>query len=406
MPSEGEWNEVLGLSEDSDAAYDGALTLLTHGCTYDVLLMVTGPERGRIVHVDWNMQQAPYYSQFPDFLTWYATWLAETLAGNDMTWFGYGLPLNQPDSVAVATNAREPRHRREAALNNLRRTRALKAELLGPLREALLAETDMGVATNLLTILAATGRDDLAGIGWSLLKRARGRLVLQVVQAMKTAGLAAWSEAAHWALEQDADRESGEGLLFMLQRENALSRRAIELAFASQHVAAIGLYVNHTFSDPLPVPDAFLIHPDPAVRRHAAEYQPAEALRPHLPRMLELFRNESSDHVRQGWALVLGRFEDPFVTTALIDFLAREESSIVRSALTGRLGERKAKDAVPLLMTLTRDEDRVLHLEAARALGEIGDERARPALEALLDQDEVPFRFDGRGGEGYGYSVA
>jgi len=406
MPKVGDWHEVLGLDEDSEAVYDGALTLLTQGCTYDVLLLVSGPHRGQIVYVDWNMESAPYFSQFPDFLTWYETWLRESLAGCDMTWFGHGLPLDQEASVAVATHVDEPFRRREAALNNLMRANTLRPELLAPLQAALMGEPDVELATDLLTVLACNGAGGLGNIGWDLLHQAQGRQIYRIVNAMKTAGLPDWKDAALWALEQDADEDASQSILFMLGREDALTRRAIELAFASKHVVSTGLYVNSTFGDPLPVPDAFLTHPDPAVRRSAAEYQRDEVLRSRVALLLDLWDREDSDHVRQGWALKLGQFQEPAVTAALTAFLEREKSGIVRSALTRRLAEHQASQAVEVLIRQTQGDDPVLRLEAAEALGKIGDERARPALEALLSQEERPFRDEGGGGMGYAYTIA
>ncbi|SMB81352.1 HEAT repeat domain-containing protein [Deinococcus hopiensis] len=406
MPKVGDWYEVLGLDEDSEAAYDGALTLLTQGCTYDVLLMVSGPYRGQIVYVDWDMARAPHFSQFPDFLTWYETWLRESLAGYDMTWFGYGLPLDPEASVAVASDAGEPFRRREAALNNLMRAPTLGPELLAPLQGALMNEPDVELATDLLTVLASNGAGGLGNISWALLRQAQGRQIYRIVNAMKTAGLLDWKDAALWALEQDADQDASQSVLFMLKREDALTRRAIELAFASRHVVSTGLYVNSKFSDPLPVPDALFNHSDPSVRRSAAEYQPDDVLRSKVPLLLDLWDREGSDHVRQGWALKLGQFQEPAVTAALTAFLEREKSGTVRSALTRRLAEHRASQAVTLLIQQTQGDDPVLRLEAAEALGKIGDERARPALEALLSQEERPFRDEGGGGMGYAYTIA
>ncbi|UQN10764.1 HEAT repeat domain-containing protein (plasmid) [Deinococcus sp. QL22] len=406
MPEVGAWHDVLGLDEDTEAVYDGALTLLTQGCTYDVLLMVSGPDRGRIVYVDWNMEHAPFFSQFPDFLTWYETWLRETLAGYTMTWFGYGLPLNAGESALVAVDQQVPSFQRKAALNNLLRVPSLTADLLTLLESALLSEPDLGIATDFLTLLASNGVQGLGDISWRLLRQAQGHQIYRTVHAMRTMELPTWGDAALWALEQDADQDASQSILYLLKREQALTRRAIELAFTSKHVVTTGLYVNSEFDNPLPVPDAFFTHSDPGVRRYSVEYQPNAVLHPKLPQLLELYRQEASEHVRQGWALKIGSFHEPVVTAALTEFLEREDSAIVRSALTRRLGEHKATQAVPLLMRLTQQEDHVLRLEAATALGEIGDERARPALKALLDQHEKPFRIEGGGGMGYSYSVA
>ncbi|MFK7602059.1 HEAT repeat domain-containing protein [Deinococcus sp. SM5_A1] len=407
MPQQGDWAEVLGLDEDSEAFYDGALTLLTQGCTYDVLLMVAGPYRGQIVYVDWNMEHAPYFSQFPDFLTWYETWLHETLNGYNMTGFGYGLPLTSEESVLVAADPREPTVRREAALNNLLRAPSLSADFLPALKADLMSEPNVALSTEFLLALARHGGDGLEEISWSILRKAQGSQIFRTVQAMQTLGMPDWTEAALWALEQDTDKDASESILFMLKREKAASPRAIELAFASQHAVTTGLYVNSELNEPLSVPDAFFSHPDPRVRRYSVEYQTREALQPKLSLLIKMYQQEESDHVRQGWALKLGSFDEPSVTAALIQLLQNERSPIAQSALINKLGERKVRYAVPLLIQLAGHEDGVLRLEAANALGEIGDERARPVLKALLSQKEHPFRFeeDG-GGMGYAYSIS
>jgi len=397
---------VLGLDDESDAVYDGVLTLLTQGCSYDVLLMVTGPDRGRIVYVDWSMCRAPYFSQFPDFLTWYETWLAETLAGYDMTSFGSGLPLGPRESVGVATDLQEPALRREAAVNNLLRTPHLDAALLPRVHEALLAEPDMNVAAGLLMVLALGGVKDLTGISWTLLERAQGEQSLRVIEAMQQAGLPGWTDAALWVLEQDTDRVSGDGVLSMLQREKVLSRRAVEVALASRHAVASGLSMNQALADPLPVPPALFTHPEAAVRLNAVYRQSEVALRPHLPRLIELFGQEANERVRWFWAGKFAEFKDAAMTTVLTDLLARETSPRVLSVLVGTLGRRRTREAVPQLIALTRHADGVLRLEAAKALGDIGDQRARPALEALLDQHEKPgYLWEGEG-MSYSHSIS
>jgi len=47
----------------------------------------------------------------------------------------------------------------------------------------------MDVAAGVLMVLATNGVKDLAGISWTLLEQAQGGQMVQVIQAMKQAGL-------------------------------------------------------------------------------------------------------------------------------------------------------------------------------------------------------------------------
>lgn len=403
MPTEGDWNEALGLHEDSEATSDGFLTLLTEGCTYDVLLMVSGPYRGRIVYVDWNAAYAPWFSLFSDFLTWYQTWLRETLAGYAMTGFGHGLPVDEAEAARIAVDGHETALRRRAAINLLIRAPVLDRAHLDWLRRGLLEEVDGAFATLLLSTLARHGERQLEGIAWHWLREGDPAQAVQVVDAMHTLGMADWSEAAQELLERrDVGKRQAEHLLFKLRREGALNARAVETVFASGSAASTALYVNSSLPSPLPVPEAFLTHPEPDVRRSAVMYQSREQLEQGLPVVLKLLETEDSGHVRQGWVLTLGGHDTQAVRESLTGLLRTETNPVVRSAVVLAVERAGWVDAVPALIELTRQDDGVLRLEAARALGALGDLRARPALEALLGQDERPSREH----SGYGYSIS
>jgi len=184
----------------------------------------------------------------------------------------------------------------------------------------------------------------------------------------------------------------------MLRREEVLSRRAVELALASRHAVASGLSMNQALADPLPVPPAFFTHPEPAVRLNAVYRQSEAALRPHLPLLIELFGQEANERGRWFWVGKFAEFEDAAMSTVLTDLLAHQTSPRVLSVRVGTLGRRRAREAVPQLIGLTRHADGVLRLEAAKALGDIGDQRARPALEALLSSEERRVGKEGRSG--------
>ncbi|MFC4453540.1 HEAT repeat domain-containing protein [Deinococcus sonorensis] len=101
--------------------------------------------------------------------------------------------------------------------------------------------------------------------------------------------------------------------------------------------------------------------------------------------------------VRQGWVLTLGRVPQDEMRAALVRLLQTERSPVVLSALIRRVRDQRLVQAIPALVALTEHEDGVLRLEAATALGELGDERVRPALQRLLTQHETPGRQDPSG---------
>ena len=68
----------------------GCIPIGSQGDTYITCLMVTGPDRGRVVYIEYERSWI-FFPREPDFLTWYARWLREAAAGYDMGWFGLSL---------------------------------------------------------------------------------------------------------------------------------------------------------------------------------------------------------------------------------------------------------------------------------------------------------------------------
>jgi hypothetical protein len=64
----------------------GMVTVAHCGCDYYCTLVVAGPYAGRIVYLG----GIPYFSEEPDFLSWYERWLDERAAGYDLEYFGWG----------------------------------------------------------------------------------------------------------------------------------------------------------------------------------------------------------------------------------------------------------------------------------------------------------------------------
>jgi len=69
---------------------EGMLVIGTQGCTFDTLLMCKGSERGKIVYIDWNLEEdePPYFTHMT-FLEWYESFFKEIIAGHKINWYGY-----------------------------------------------------------------------------------------------------------------------------------------------------------------------------------------------------------------------------------------------------------------------------------------------------------------------------
>jgi len=80
MPRTGDWAERLGIHQDQ--WFEGAIAVSTEGCTYYTLLVVSGPQRGRVVAIDMD-GQPPSFHKEPDFLGWYERWIDRVLAALD-----------------------------------------------------------------------------------------------------------------------------------------------------------------------------------------------------------------------------------------------------------------------------------------------------------------------------------
>ncbi len=65
----------------------GCIPIGSQGDTYITCLMVTGPDRGRVVYIEYERSWI-FFPREPDFLSWYIRWLREAAAGYDMGWFG------------------------------------------------------------------------------------------------------------------------------------------------------------------------------------------------------------------------------------------------------------------------------------------------------------------------------
>jgi hypothetical protein len=118
MPAGVPWEEALGCAWEE--LYQGALAVCHQGCAYYALLIVTGDYRGRIVYINADEADTPYFVADPNFLSWYERWEDDLMAGWDCTWFGFGTPGTVEELIDIVTASSDPALRTEA-LTSLRR---------------------------------------------------------------------------------------------------------------------------------------------------------------------------------------------------------------------------------------------------------------------------------------------
>ena len=82
-----EWEKAN--DEEEYYPYHGMMVFGTQGCTYQMMLVLNGKYRGRVVYIDEERSGLPFFTYEKNFLDWYERWLDEILAGYDLEWFGF-----------------------------------------------------------------------------------------------------------------------------------------------------------------------------------------------------------------------------------------------------------------------------------------------------------------------------
>jgi HEAT repeat protein len=124
------------------------------GCAYFVLLVVSGPGRGRLVSVDYDGTVAPYMLEDVDFLAWYERWLDGFPAGRAAARIADTLPGDEADLLAIARSTASREERRARAVFSLIALPAL-TPAGGAAVAALVSDPSPGVRRNALRAVGA-----------------------------------------------------------------------------------------------------------------------------------------------------------------------------------------------------------------------------------------------------------
>ena len=94
--------------------------------------------------------------------------------------------------------------------------------------------------------------------------------------------------------------------------------------------------------------------------------------------------------VAESAAQALAKFDNPVVTSSLVEAAGQEGRTIVRVAAIGSLGRMGNKGVVPPLLEALSDAESEVCGAAAVALGRLGDDRARQPMLSLLAAKPEP----------------
>lgn len=233
-----------------DEAYDeafadllkGTLEIGTMGCDNEILLIVSGEHRGRVVYMNMEYQK-PFFTYEKNFLDWYERWLDEVIAGFKIHWFGTTMGGSEQDLIEQANTLADSEGRAQA-LKALLRFPHL-AEPAVRLAEKLLQDSAENVRYWALTLLAAHA-PDLAD--------------LRLTEGLKSAADADRRTAAqliHWYRKKNAGK-------FAKEIQSLISRETDEEAFRF-----LGYIAEAAGLEPLPLFLPAFQSPEAEIRKSA-----------------------------------------------------------------------------------------------------------------------------------------
>lgn len=215
------WHELLR----------GTIEIVCEGCSFSIMLIVTGEYRGRVVRVDIEDDGCPYVTDDPDFLAWYERWLDQLLWGWDTSAAGEGLPGTEAQMVErLLDGSCSDRDRREA-LRTLRRVNKPTQET----KRVALAQLEAGgpgvVAEALRIVDKHTWWESIGTVG-KLLQHPDWEVRCGAVRILGKAKRPGWSELVR-PLLHDSDHEVSFAALCVLIDGKQIQRSDLEPMISS-----------------------------------------------------------------------------------------------------------------------------------------------------------------------------
>jgi HEAT repeat protein len=363
MSQEENWVDDLGCSEEEcwEECYQGAIAIVVQGCGLFCLLIVSGSARGRVVYIDLN-GPPPYFVENKDFLSWYERWLDELLAGYDDFRFGVGMAGTEADFLAVLCDPYATTDRRRDAIGAMWRLPQLSDASIQALM-ACLRDDNPRLRAQAASVLGKCKVVHATDALLSLLKDGEPSVRLAALSALTRLPAVSWSQKARAMLE-DQDSSVVEPIL-------SASRDT-------------DLYVPHSLTRLIRTSWTTLSasrDPDPNVRLSAIQCSrdliEAKVL---SPEDVILLLRAGSAEIRSTAAHALGQMGALSAVEPLLGALEDSDCWVRISAIRS-LGHLRSHEAVPALSrVLGSENDTGVLINAIRAIVSIGDRAAVPAL--------------------------
>jgi hypothetical protein len=350
-------------TKDAIEPFQGAIAIVDQGCTYYAALVVSGPHRGRVMHVDVN-GSVPYFVENEDFLSWYERWLDELLWGHEHFWFGTGMPGNEAALVEAARTASSPR--RLDALQAMWRLPRLEDETAA-IVTARIRDEESGVRAAALALVAKYRVKGAQPVVRAALGDANAAVRLASLLALVALDVA-WHDDAKRLL-RDPEPANATRALDELTRTRALTDQELVALLDEPAEAIVAIAIGALATSPAAIAVEALL-------ARAIAGAPPDALHALL------------QHVRAGlvapartvvaFDLAVARFDaDPCSRT----MRAFEAFMATRELWSCALGK---------ILDATRHDDAFVRFDAAYVLGELAGEESFEALEALEADASMP----------------
>lgn len=346
-------------------AYQGTLLIGTQGCTYEMLLVVTGECRGRVAYVDSDSNQAPYVLRDADFLSWYERWLDELLGGYEIGAFGYGPGGGEADFLRMfddPTSDDALKGEAAFALARLPRLTATAALRVNEMLGHALADVRMGA-------LAAVRKFKLA------------QCVAETLRLMQDASPNVRRQAVLTLIELDP-------------RDSKGAIRQAMLSDADDEVRGAAFY-RLADAKLLTRDDLLQIMRAPGPLHSAAAYK--HEWRAEDAEVAVALLDDADATARMSAIMALRKFRVGAAAPNLVKLLRRDETAFNISHILNALGDLGNPMASDALLEWTDADDDFHRLEAVQALIELGEHRVLPIAQRMLGEDRAPARTDPNG---------
>ncbi|QDU00362.1 putative lyase [Gimesia chilikensis] len=362
MKQASDWESEFGKTDP----YQGTMYIGTQGCSYYMLLIVTGEFRGRVVYVNDDDGSTPFITHEPDFLTWYERWLDELLAGYKIFWFGMGVGGTEEELLAKLKNPTTSDLDRAEALRAYWRFPKISEESKA-LIPTFLSEPDLEIkasACRMIRTFELRTAEEPVG---ELLSAPTAELRREAIWTLMQFNPQRWSEKVSRLLYDD-DQDVTETAFQTLKQAKALSRtRLLQLLNEppNEGVLYMATYTIEWLSEDLEL----------------------------LLRLLE----HRNDTIRFYATLGLRKIKALEAIPIVIPLLETDVDPLVRGSILHMLGELDSRQSRETLLNWTEKGDDDARLDAVDGLCKLGDERVIPVARQMLQETRSPVSYDANG---------